>query len=154
MKIIAFHIFKMIRLVYCLKQLIHQRRKRYHRSARIKKKKKLYGIFPRLFHHYLQTSSVITRLIDRSRDIQLRFRDIQLRRKLPQSSECQLKLPVIQHPVVPEIPVLARSDNRKSRLVACFSAYAHALPRFRPYFQRKSFPSVPIQKLPPLCSLS
>ena len=126
MKIIGFHIFIMIGFVYCLKKFIKQGTERNHGSPGVHKKQKLHCIFTGLIHDNLKVSPVVAGLVYGSVNIQLRPGNIQLRGKLAQLSKRQLKLTVIQHPVITKIPVLAGANHLKRALVACGSAHPDA----------------------------
>ena len=74
-------------------------------------------ILARLLHHDLQTAAIAAGSVHRAVNIQLRLRNVKSGRKLPELAERHLKLPVVQHPVITEIPVFALSNHRKRRLM-------------------------------------
>ena len=125
MEIIGFYIFIVVGFVHRLKQIIQQMAERNHGAAGIHQKKQFHRIFPGLLHDDLQTAAIVAGLVHRAVDIQLRLRNVQPAGKLPQLPKCHLELSVVQHSVVPEIPVLSGAHYRKGRLVAGFAAHTH-----------------------------
>ena len=114
-EVITFYIFKVIRFIHRLKQIVHQAAVGDHGPAGIKEQKQLYRILSGLFHDDLQAAAVVAGLIHSPRNIKLRLRNIKLCGKLSEPPERQLKLPVVQYSVIPEILIFSGPDHRESR---------------------------------------
>ena len=122
MEIIGFYILIVIGFVYRLKQLVEQGAEGNHGPSRVHKEQQLYRVFARLIHDNLQTAAVITGLVYGSVNVKFRLGNIQPCGKLTQFPESQLKLAVVQHPVIPEISVFAGPYYLKGALIARFSS--------------------------------